>query len=49
MVFHHKDMPPPILLKIIIDEDNLWITAEAKQLEKIISHENCIMPPIRLL
>ena len=38
-VFRHKGPPPPILLKFIIDEANLWVTAGAKQLGKIVSRE----------
>ena len=38
-VFRHKETPPPILLKLIIDEANLWVTAGAKQLGKIVSRE----------
>ena len=38
-VFRHKNALPPILLKLIVDEANLWVTARAKKLEKFVLRE----------
>lgn len=38
-VFGHKSVPPPILLKIIVEEAKLWVTAGAKKLGKIVLSE----------
>lgn len=38
-VFCLKGAPPPVLLRIILDKANLWVTAVAKYLGKIVLHE----------
>lgn len=38
-VFRHKSAPPPILLKSVVDEANLWVTAGAKKLGLIVVRE----------
>lgn len=38
-VFRHKNAPPPILQKLIMDEANLWVSAGAKKLGRIVLSE----------